>query len=259
MFYCGGTNNIRPSAVGLATSTDGKSWTKHGSNPILNLGGAGAFDEVYIHQASVIYDIYESDSNKKWKMWYSGQDSSGAIDIGYATAPAPEGTWTKYASNPIINNIKEGHGVIRLGNFFFLSVPDTSYDLRAYYSGDGISWTLIGTILTRGTAGQWDDLQLRYTTVYWNQGLWYLFFGGYQQATTLYKLGMALSTTGFTWTKWTPNPILGVGATNAWDDKFVYGPSVMQLETTFYLWYSGQGVDSVALPRSIGLATIEVA
>lgn len=33
----------------------------------------------------------------------------------------------------------------------------------------------------------------------------------------------------------------------------------MQLETTFYLWYSGQGVDSIALPRSIGLATIEVA
>lgn len=81
--------------IGYATSLDGLAWSKHPGNPVLDVGGAGAWDEATVGIPSVIYN------GTGYEMWYAGQDASSVFRIGYATSP--DGfTWTPYPSNPIL-------------------------------------------------------------------------------------------------------------------------------------------------------------
>ena len=80
--------------IGYATSSDGVNWTKHASNPVLEPGPEGAWDEISPGGPSVIL------VNSTYHMWYAVFDGTNAL-IGYATSP--DGfTWTKHASNPVI-------------------------------------------------------------------------------------------------------------------------------------------------------------
>lgn len=90
--------------IGLATSTNGFEWTKHGSNPLLSVGSGGSWDDSQVNAPYVIYDPDETDSTRRWKMWYSGSASGapGKYSIGYAYSS--DGiSWTKYASNPVVS------------------------------------------------------------------------------------------------------------------------------------------------------------
>ncbi|MCX6791075.1 MAG: DUF2341 domain-containing protein [Candidatus Gribaldobacteria bacterium] len=70
-------------------------WTKYGSNPVLSLGTAGAWDDEGATFASVLRDGTE------YKMYYHGWNVAGTSQIGLATSS--DGiTWTKHGSNPII-------------------------------------------------------------------------------------------------------------------------------------------------------------
>lgn len=71
-------------AIGLATSTDGVTWTKHtGSGttpvPVLDHGQAGSADSFSAADPSVLKD------GETWKMWYTGDDSNKKR-IAYATS-----------------------------------------------------------------------------------------------------------------------------------------------------------------------------
>jgi hypothetical protein len=78
--------------VASASSPDGP-WTKYGSNPILT--GAGG-DETHIAAPFVFKDYGDPDSNKRYKLVYTGQPAGSSAGRTYlATAPAPLGTWTK--------------------------------------------------------------------------------------------------------------------------------------------------------------------
>lgn len=92
--------------IGYATSTDGRSWTKSGSNPVLTVGAGGAWDDAGVSFPVVYKDNDEGDANKRWKMFYCGNDggagSAAREKIGYAYS-ADGIAWTKYASNPVVN------------------------------------------------------------------------------------------------------------------------------------------------------------
>lgn len=64
--------------VGLATSTDGISWTKYAGNPVFSAGNPGAFD-AGIGFGSVIVN------GGSLELWYSG--INGASQVGHATSP----------------------------------------------------------------------------------------------------------------------------------------------------------------------------
>lgn len=76
-------------------SADGLSWTSFGANPVLSLGGSGAWDDTYISP----HDIVKRGST--YLLFYGGKH--GAMwQSGLATFTNPEGTYTKYALNPIL-------------------------------------------------------------------------------------------------------------------------------------------------------------
>ncbi len=91
--------------VGQVTSTDyGLTWTKYVSNPVMDLGAAGAFDDKNVLVGSLIYD---SPTNSLIT-WYGAQSNAVAIraSIGFASATlASQGTvWTKGSFNPVLNS-----------------------------------------------------------------------------------------------------------------------------------------------------------
>jgi predicted GH43/DUF377 family glycosyl hydrolase len=152
--------------VGYATSNDGVGWTKYVGNPVLDIGPAGAFDDVSVTEVCVIRD------GTSYKMWYTGNDGG---PIGLATSP--DGVnWTKHAANPVFGFgaqgtwdafevddpyvLKEG-GVYRMwyGGEDGLS---GSSSIGYATSADGVAWTRheANPVLGPGPAGTWDEWSL---------------------------------------------------------------------------------------------------
>jgi hypothetical protein len=87
-----------PTAIGLATSTDGLSWTKYGSNPVL-LAGSG-WDAFAVYCGGLFYEP----STGHLHLWYGGDstaDSAGQA-VGYAWSDDLAQTWTKSPLNPLL-------------------------------------------------------------------------------------------------------------------------------------------------------------
>ncbi|GAA3907470.1 hypothetical protein [Microbacterium invictum] len=76
--------------TGLATSTDLRTWTRVGTQPVLPVGGAGAFDERFASDPCVLRDA------DHWVMFYFGLAGDGHAREGYATSRDLV-TWTKSA------------------------------------------------------------------------------------------------------------------------------------------------------------------
>jgi len=79
MFFLG-QDRARRQRLGVAESDDGVTWTKSLQNPILELGGAGAFDEYGLGEPAVWPQF------GKWWMLYTGRDKKEWRRIGLAVS-----------------------------------------------------------------------------------------------------------------------------------------------------------------------------
>lgn len=126
--------------TGLATSTDGKNWTRHSDQPVFAIGTTGSWDDRWAYCNTVLYE------DTIFKMWYSGHNENKQ-NVGYATSY--DGiTWTKYAGNPIlkptISNFLHNARVIRYnGKYHMWFNAWVGSKERLYYttSDDGIVWS----------------------------------------------------------------------------------------------------------------------
>lgn len=160
--------------IGVARSFDGgATWTKYASNPVVN--NNVAWENTNIFSPIVIYDKEETNSNKRWKMWYAG--SSFGQGIGYAYS-ADGLSWTKAAGNPVMtpaggweNTYISPHAVLRRGSEFILFYggqsgstwqsgyatfidPEGTYTRSAnnpILVGDGITTTLTSNLTAGST------------------------------------------------------------------------------------------------------------
>lgn len=239
--------------IGLATSSlPTGPYTRDPNNPLVLCGALGAWDDYDIGNPVVIYDGIDD----KWKMWYRARPTSGLThELGYATADSPEGPWTKSGSNPVwdggVYGVGLGHTVLRIGNLFYMFYPISAMDrIRVATSSDGIAWTDWGQVLATGSG--WESADVRYVGVLFNQGVWNMFYSGYDGSN--FQIGLATSYSAFrTFDKWPLNPVLGIGGEGDFDKLFAFAPWVLMLEDTFWMWYTGKDSSSY---RGIGLASI---
>jgi predicted GH43/DUF377 family glycosyl hydrolase len=133
MWY-GGFDASGVSRIGLATSSNGVSWTKGGSNPILDVGsGPGAFDLVGCMAPCVISD------GGTYRMWYLG--------VGYTTrigyADSTDGiNWTKFWGNPVVGI--GSWGTWDSSALFGPSVIKDGETFKMWYGGQGPTASQIG-------------------------------------------------------------------------------------------------------------------
>ncbi|MDY6796391.1 MAG: DUF5719 family protein [Actinomycetota bacterium] len=96
MYYDGTTGGEE--VIGLGYSADGNHWYRYSSDPVLDHGGAGDWDEDYVTNGTVIPGV-----NGEWHMWYSGSGPSGGGNQGIGYATSPDGiNWTRDAYNPVM-------------------------------------------------------------------------------------------------------------------------------------------------------------
>jgi predicted GH43/DUF377 family glycosyl hydrolase len=82
------------SAIGYATSPDGRAWKRMSGDPVLSA------DKPWEKVAVMCPDVIWDERTKLFRMWYSGGEQYEPDAIGYATSP--DGVhWTKAPSNPV--------------------------------------------------------------------------------------------------------------------------------------------------------------
>ncbi len=177
---------IAPGAIGRATADKPTGPWKPDTEPVLNPGSKGAWDEMQVIGPSVIH------TEDGYTMYYSGQDSKGNMMIGSATSK--DGIhWTKYKDT-------------------------TQTDPRFAES----SPVLTGT----GQDTDWDGGGVYQPGVQKTADGWVMLYKGVNQKTQDLPNGYALSTDGIHWTRASQNPILTVkaidGGHGLWFTNLVY-------------------------------------
>ncbi len=81
--------------IGLATSENLHKWKKYASNPVLDLGPKGSWDERSISDPRI------NSIGKMYVMQYSGYDANGTGRIGFAYSEDSL-NWKKFKENPVI-------------------------------------------------------------------------------------------------------------------------------------------------------------
>lgn len=251
MWYCGGRNN-QDIRIGLATSTDGTSWTRYGTNPVLNVGPSG-WDTFQVSRPSVLFN------GSSYCMWYSGDNGNS---IGFATSI--DGiSWTKYSGNPVFSSGRYA-SVMFDGSIYKMWYEGYDYTIKYATSLDGISWTDYSSnpVLTHGLSGSWDGMYVSTPSVIFDGSQYIMEYTGYKDSMLSRTIGLAYSPDGTHWSKEPNNPIINVGTSGAWDDTLVDQATMLIVGSSLTMWYSGfDGTNTVTSPTyyiRIGMASTTI-
>jgi peptide/nickel transport system substrate-binding protein len=198
--------------IGVASSSDGITWTKMLTNPVLS-GTPGAWDEAGQERAPFVLK-----EGGVYKMWYEGS-SGGIRQLGYATSTNGI-DWNPYSGNPVLAAGPEpfdqqaaAHGsVLNDGGVYKLwyhAIGDQGPIIAYATSPNGIDWTKQGPVLTADPDGWdsavWGPSVLKWNGLYW---MWYDGAGGYGSP----AIGVVTSTNGITWTRFLTGPVIAEAA-----------------------------------------------
>jgi hypothetical protein len=168
-------------------------------------------------------------------------------------------TWFKYEGNPVLG---AGWGswvmpdrVIRQGDIYQMWFTTFSPHRQCYATSvDGIHWTTYPSnpILPLGPL-PWDSYDAGHGFVMFTDSTYRMWYLGGDPSTT-FRLGLARSPDGITWTKYAQNPIIDKGASGAWDEAGPAMPSVVGPDSSgaYTMWFGGKNSGPLV---QIGMAT----
>jgi hypothetical protein len=214
--------------VGLATAPHPLGpWTKYGNEPVLPLGPKGSWDDECTACAAILREKPD-----KFLMFYSGR---GGVDaqgkrppghttkwhIGLATAPKPEGPWTKYEKNPVLSDFGYVGGIVKLAGKYYLytthplnsTAPDYAPICLATADAPEGPWKIWegNPVVPAGEKGAWDDGGFSEAKVTYWDGVFHVFYGGAKEyvprGLTRESIGYAYSHDGFHFIKYGGNPV----------------------------------------------------
>lgn len=254
VFYAG-NDATGGGGIGVARFTD-----PEGAYTRLNSGDPiiGPTANTRYHCPSVIYDDYETDSNKKWKMWFLKINYPTPVtrQIMYSYSANPDSGWSAPAE--VFADADDpwfGECTIRMGRLWLHFLPkETDRQLYLYCSSapdnKGVDQ---GLCLALGAGGTWDDVQVRYIGVVYISGILYVLYSGYDGSKL--QIGMAACTGDITdetlYAKYALNPIIPIGSGGDPDDVHAFAPCLLQIDEKFYVWYTGDagGTRTICLAR----------
>jgi hypothetical protein len=170
-------------------------------------------------------------SGTVYKTWISSGQSASAV-VTYLESY--DGlTWIRYGS-PVITDCITPAVIENSGTYYLycqLGTAGGTGDFYLYTSTNGISWSQISTtVIGLGTSGAWDQTRIwSFNPVAIISGTWYALYSGGQNTANPYffSTGVATSTDGVNWTKYSGNPVI----TNVY-----CGQAVVEVGSTWYAW-----------------------
>jgi predicted GH43/DUF377 family glycosyl hydrolase len=233
-------------------------WTYYYETPVLAMDplvawGAYGQPNVIVHNDTI-------------KMWYAVAETTptdpvkrGRIHYAWSLNGY---TFTKYDNNPVLDvggdlewdgQWLDTPGVLWDGTEFKLYYygDSTYYDVLDHTaigmatSPDGVNWTKQGKVLEMGGPDDWDGHHVELPELYYDNeiGLYAMLYSGMDRVNYplagFIRIGLALSFDGYNWMKWGNNPIMDVGTSPSFNDIGVGGPSIVETDGIFEMWYTG--------------------
>jgi len=236
-------NNIRMRQMPSMLSGSSEVFPRNAATSNFTTSSATAWEDPNgLGEQAVIYE------DGLFKMWYSSSSS-----IGLATST--DGiTWNRYHANPVFGGSgTEGAFDKLYANRADIFKSDSVYYM--YYNGfnaqqsgvgkiglatssDGINWTRYANnpILTVGTG--WEDFSLYNAAVAKAGSTWYMLYEGKGWSDYTQIIGLATSTDGYTWTKYSGNPVIRKG--NPANSAYAAAPNLIYNDGMFYTWLMGR-------------------
>jgi len=244
MYFSGRNTAAEKFKIGYGTSFDGFNWVLSKSIYV-DLGASTTFDDTELGSPGAMMG-----NDGVIIMYYEGNDATDT-EVGMAKAmpwllrPNPPsnkllGTGSTYDATHLEDPsvFKHPSGVY---NMYYGSYGGGTYPYsisRATSTSPSTGWGkyILNPVLNRSASGAWDDDQLASPCVIFDQGLYKMWFSGYDGS--VWKIGYATSTNGNSWTKYGSNPVLS-GSSGEWDANGVRDPWVLKLGNTYHMWYIG--------------------
>jgi hypothetical protein len=236
-----GVDTFGETQIGMATSSDGISWTKSISNPVID-NSSTQWDDLHVERAPFVL------KEDKYKMWFEA-DNEGRRELYYAHST--DGiSWTLHGDNPVLAAGPEGydqeaaaHGsVLNDGGVYKLwyhAVGDQGPIIAYATSPDETTWTKQGPVLLPQT-GEWDEFALWGPSVLKLSGMYWMWYAANGPQGPL-AIGVVTSTNGITWTRFLNTPVLT-------DTTRIGDPHVISDSGKLKMWYQDfdQGVINYA-------------
>jgi hypothetical protein len=159
-------------------------WTKMGDKPLIDVGEHEQWDA-----GGVACPVILKEKPGKFLMWYCGTRSKPPYkcSVGLATAPSPNGPWTRYAKNPVIDFCYVSSVVKANGKYYMYAeypVGESASDMgpMALAIGDSpegpwVPWAG-NPVLPVEETGAWDDAGYSESKVLYRDGVFHMFYGG---------------------------------------------------------------------------------
>lgn len=219
--------------IGVATSTDGETWTKYAGNPVLTIDyDRTTVDGIHVHMPTVAVD-----EDRIWHMYYACYQNDVGNRICHATSP--DGlSWTP--QGVVLD--KGGAGEFDEGSLRMPDVlvddagawhmlyngtdPDQHYGPTGYAtSADGWTWEKHGAITDDETRLQGGGMvQTAYGVEQW----W--------NCDDVFCYSVADPADLTTWEDW-PEVVLEKGWAD-WSSGYIQAPSVWLSDYTYHLWFN---------------------
>ena len=152
--------------------------------------------------------------------------------------------FTKHASNPLIwraySSYREFYPpcIIQESATDYKILGKVNGEGEAYNSADGVSFTYDSKFLSKGTAGQWDEIQASPNLLRKVGSTYYCFYSGYSDAgTPNHKIGLATVGSWAAFSKDAGNPILTVAPYNTANSTNYDGISISDAVLVGTTWY----------------------
>jgi len=190
------------------------------------------------------------------------------FSVGHWTSPDLAGPWVEDPLNPVLSPEPgqwDGYTIYSLAVLYHEGVFKMWYSAAASFPGSnwvGYAESVDGSVWTKypgnplpglepGLPGDWDDAGIDASTVLFDGSqyrMWYFAvkYGGPAYGT--WRLGVATSPDGLTWTRH-PDPVL-VGSL-PWESNYVYFPEVIPYGGGYAMWYVGVSGGDAAIGYAV--------
>ena len=244
LWYCGSRGSVRERVfrLGLATSSDGRAFSRHPENPVFDFGDGkhSILTPALLRQA----DGSLLREHGRLRLWFSSthfEDQSGLHTL-HQTTSVDGVTWSR-PSEPLMQHVY-APTILREGRryrMWYVDVQASPWIIRHADSQDGVKWRMSPDpclIVDQS----WERDRLFYPTVLKIDDVYLMWYGSYwNQRRNTTATGFAASSDGLNWNKHPHNPVLRPDPTRPWESHYVTSQSVMRLpDGSFRIWYASR-------------------